>query len=296
MVKTRPEKREEMQIVLQQLEDGVKNVFSSDNYVKFLKMMSNFHNYSVNNCVLILNQFPTATRVASFQTWGKLGCNVKKGSKGIKILVPTPKKFIKEQTTIDDDGNSFTETIEKKVLYFKVGYVFDISQVDGNIPSICEELKDNSELLHSIAEQIILQNDDINYDFELKQDGANGYCCLDTKEIFIRSGMSDLQTIKTILHEKAHQLLHAVGSAEKCSREYAEVQAEACAYVVLQYLQNNTGIRLDTSSYSFPYIATWSTGKDVKELVNSLEVIKNASQELIHWFTSEIDLLVSIPA
>lgn len=289
-------RKEKMQEIMEQLEKGVADVFTSDNYIRFLNIISQFHSYSLNNCVLILSQYPSASRVASFATWKKIGCSVQKGSKGIKILVPTPKKIVKEQTAIDDDdGNAIVETIEKKALYFKVGHVFDVSQVDGEIPSLCEELKDNSEYLHNAVERIISQNSDINYDFNLKQGGANGYCRLDTKAIFLRAGMSDLQTLKTILHEKAHQLLHTSDS-EKYTREEKEVQAESCAYVALQHIQSSTGIQLDSSSYTFPYVATWASGRELKELKSSLEVIKTTSEELIRWITSETDLQMAIPA
>lgn len=287
-------RKEKMEEILQQLEKGVSEVFTSENYIRFLNILSQFHNYSLNNCILILQQFPSASRVASFATWKKIGCNVQKGSKGIKILVPTPKKYIKEQTSFDEEGNSITETIEKKILYFKIGYVFDRSQVDGEIPSPCRELTDNSDYLHQAVEKIISQNSDIDFDYSLKPGGANGYCRLDTKEIFIRAGMSDLQTIKTILHEKAHQLLHT--SASEYTHEEKEVQVEASAYTVLQHISNSTGLQLDSSSYSFPYIATWATSRELKELRSSLEVIKKTSEELIRWITSETDLPMAIPA
>ena len=292
MEKTRKEK---MQEVMDQLEEGVAQVFTSENYIRFLNTLSQFHHYSLNNCILIVSQFPQASRVASFATWKKIGCAVRKGSKGIKVIVPTPKKVVKETESVDEDGNTIETTEETKALYFKIGYVFDVSQVDGEIPSPCQELQDNSDYLHQAVVRIISQNSDIDYDYGLKQGDANGYCRVDTRDIFLRAGMSDLQTLKTILHEKAHQLLHTSDSS-RYTREEMEVQAESCAYVALQHIQGATGLQLDSSSYSFPYIATWATGRELKELKSSLEVIKDTSEELIRWITSETDLQMEVPA
>lgn len=283
-------RQERMQEIIMQLQEGVAEVFTNENYLHFLNMMSMFHNYSVNNCILILSQNPLASRVASFATWKKLGCSVRKGSKGIKILVPIPYKYQKEKRSIDENGDTVEETVEAQSLYFKIGHVFDRSQVDGDLPNPCEELQYNSDSLHLAVERIIVQNHDISYDFELKPGDANGYCRLDTKEIFLRPNMSDLQTLKTIIHEKAHQLLHTSDSEQMYTREEAEVQAESCAYVALQHFQNSTGMQLESSSYSFPYIATWASGRELKELRSSLEVIKKTSDELIRWLSSETDL------
>ncbi len=289
-------KREQMQKILEQLEDGVSKVFTSENYIRFLNMLSQFHSYSVNNCILILSQCPTATRVASFVTWKKLGCKVQKGSKGIKVLVPIPYKYQKEQKRVDENGDFVEETVEATALYFKIGYVFDRSQVDGDLPSPCQELQDNSDLIHRAVTRIIDQNDDIGYDDTLVPNVANGYCRLENGEIRIRPQMSDLQTLKTIIHEKAHQLLHASDSKRKYTREEAEVQAESCAYVVLQHFQSSTGVQLESSSYSFPYIATWASGRELKELTSSLEAIKKTSEELVRWLANETDLQLKVPA
>ena len=128
-MKVNSNKAQSMQDVLKQLEDGVQAVFTSENYISFLKMMAQFHNYSYNNVILILTQCPTATRCASFQTWKKLGHPVKRGEKGIKVLVPIPYTYEKKQKTVDEDGNAIMETVDAKGLTFRIGHVFDAQQV-----------------------------------------------------------------------------------------------------------------------------------------------------------------------
>ncbi len=172
-----------MQQIMSELEAGVASVFESDNYVKLLDMMSQFHHYSFNNCILILSQYPTASRVASFQTWNRMGFKVKAKSRGIKVLVPIPYKFQKEKETVDEDGNTTMETVEAQGLSFRNGHVFDQSQVEGDFPTIANELTDNSEKLQEAVDRIMTEHPDIMYDSTLKEGGANGYFNLDTQEI-----------------------------------------------------------------------------------------------------------------
>lgn len=284
--------RDKMDEIMKQLEEGVASVYTSENYLRFLDLMSNFHQYSLNNCLLILSQFPSASRVASYRTWQKCGCNVVKGSKGIKILVPITHKFQKEKETTNEDGETIKEIVDAQTVYFKIGHVFDQSQVQGEIESPCKEIDVNSDYLHKLVELIIKENNDINYDFELKPGGANGYCRLDSGEIFLRPNLGDLHTLKTIIHEKSHQLLHANASKDHpFDRSQAEIQAESCAYVVLQSLQRSTGMALDSSCYSFPYIATWAQERELSQLKSSLETIKDTSNELVLWITKAMNLL-----
>ena len=282
------EKQEKMKEIIMQLEDGVSSVFTSENYIRLLKMLSQFHNYSVNNCILILMQCPSATRVASFQTWKKMGYPVRKGEKGIKVLVPIPYTYQTERKAIDDEGNSVIETVDAKGLTFKIGHVFDASQVQGEMPTLAHELKDDSEHLQKAVEKIVAENEDIHYDHDLKKGGANGYYRLDTKQIALRPDMAAAQTIKTIVHEKAHSLLHNSDS-ERYTREEAEVQAESVAYCVC------AAFGLDTSDYSFGYIAGWSSGKETKELKSSLAVIEKTARELMRWLASASDLKPTMP-
>lgn len=280
-------RQDKIKEIMTQLEEGVASVFTSANYTRLLNMLGQFHNYSVNNCILILMQCPSASRVASYQTWKKLGYPVRKGEKGIKVLVPIPYTYQTEQKTVDEQGNPVVETVDAKGLTFKVGHVFDVSQVQGEMPTLAHELEDDPEYLRQAVERIIAENESINYDHNLKKGGANGYYRLDTKQIALRPDMSASQTIKTIIHEKAHSLLH--NSATDYTREEAEVQAESIAYVVCN------AFGLDTSDYSFGYIAGWSSGRETKELKSSLAVIEKTARELMRWLASASDLQMVVP-
>lgn len=282
-------KKEKMALIMKQLEEGVSSVFTSENYLRLLQIMSQFHHYSFNNCILILSQSPFATRVASFQTWKKLGYPVKKGENGIRILVPIPYTYQKEKTSVNNNGAVVQETEDIRGLTFRIGTVFDISQVQGEFPSLANELEDNPQMLQTAVKRIISENDSIKYDFGLCKNSANGYYRLDTKEIFLRSDMSSLQTFKTLIHEKAHSLLHNSNS-EKYTREEAEVQAESVAYIV------SAAFGLNTSEYSFGYIASWSNGRELKELKSSLATIEKTAKEIMNWCTLHSDLEFVVPA
>ena len=141
-MKVSSNKKESMQEIIKKQVDGVKSVYTSENYITFLKMMAQFHNYSFNNVILILSQCPTASRVASLQTWKRLGCSVKKGEHGIKILVPIPYTYQKKQDAVDDDGNPVQKTVDAMGLTFRVGNVFDYQQVSGELSELCTELTD----------------------------------------------------------------------------------------------------------------------------------------------------------
>ena len=283
-------RKESMQEIMAELEAGVAAVFESDNYIKLLDMMSQFHQYSLNNCILILSQCPSATRCASFATWKKLKMPVKKGEKGIKILVPIPYKYQKEQSSIDDDGNAVTEIVDASGTSFRIGYVFDKQQVNGEFPELCHELTDDSEQLQTAVNRIVTECEYIHYDPELKQGGANGYYRLDNRQIYLRQGMSAGQSLKTIIHEKAHSLLHNSDSEERCTREEAETQAESCAYIVCKRFG------LNTAQYSFPYLCSWSSGRELSELKSSLAVIEKTAKELSDWLASTTNLEMIEPA
>lgn len=166
--KTYEERKEEMNCILQQLEDGVRNVFESDNYIEYLKVYSKFYNYSINNIILILQQNPSATHVASFKDWNtKFHRIVKKNEKGIRILVPTPKKIIQDKTITTEDGSTETIQVERKQMYFKQGYVFDVSQTTGEeLPSLVKQLTYESDTIDKRLSWI-----DFNILFFSTQDG-----------------------------------------------------------------------------------------------------------------------------
>lgn len=290
--KSKEECKKEMDQVLEKLENGVKDVFTSENYRNYLKFFSQFHNYSFNNVIMILMQYPTASKVASFRTWNKLGLKVKKGSKGIKVLVPIPYSYVKEEVVKDEfnnvrydkNGNKVVEETEVNRLTFRLGNVFDISQVEGEIPTLTNELKDNPKQLEEAIENLIRTNDvPINYDYTLNSNTAYGYYSLTEKAIYLRPDLNFMHMFKTLIHEKAHSMLHNKDQ-NKYTREEAEVQAESTAFVVCNCLG------FDTSEYSFGYIASWSKNKELKELKESLKVIADTSNEILKWIEESTGL------
>lgn len=246
---------------IQLLESGVQEMFNSEKYKDYLKFYSRLHNYSFNNCILIYSQFPTATAVASYRTWKSMKINVKKGEKGIKVLVPIP---YKKETK---DGE------EEEHLWFKVGNVFDISQTDGELPKLGKELMEDSEMLDQLVERLIIESHGtISYDFSLTGETTNGYC--NSEGIKLRPGMSSLQTFKTLMHEKAHSILHV---GKQIDRKTAELEAESTAFVVCSMMGFNT------EEYSFGYVVGWAQDKSVIELHKSLTVIEKTSREILDW-------------
>ena len=292
--KTREELQHEINETLAKLQAGVKDVFTSANYKHYLQFFARMHNYSFNNTILILQQLPSASLCASYQTWKSLQCPVQKGQKGLKVLVPIPYK----QATIVDckdkngniiyntDGSKKKHTVYVERISFKLGNVFDISQVDGDIPSLTTELKGTNENF-AITLQELMQNSDIpiTFDNDLIGTKTNGYYHITEKRIALKSGMSINQCIKTLIHEKAHSILHN-GKGCKYSRNEAEVQAESIAFVVSEILG------LDTSDYSFGYIAGWSKNKELKELQQSVAVIDKTSKEILDWIEANSSLSI----
>lgn len=273
--KTKEQKSLEMKNILETLENGIMDVFDSEKYKRYLDFCSRFHNYSFNNIILVLSQCPNAKMCASYATWTSLKMPVKKGEKGIKILYPVPFKY--EEKTDDEQDE---EPKVKTGIRYKVGHVFDISQVDGEMPELVNELELNPEYLESIIHELILNSSvPISYDVSLKKSDSNGYYDPSTDTIALRNGMSSLQTFKTLIHEKAHSIMHNK-NREDYSRSECEVQAESTAYVVC------ASFGLDTHEYSFAYIATWSEGRELKELKNSLSLIEKTSKEIIDWVKS----------
>lgn len=268
--KTKEEMQDEMNAILKSLEVGVMGVFDSEKYKRYLEFCGKFHHYSFNNIILILMQCPNAQMCASYATWRSLKMQVRKGEKGIKILCPVPYSYMNKDNSNEGDK---TETIINGVR-FKVGHVFDVSQVDGEMPTLADELKDNPESLNEIINKVIACSPNpVIYDNSLKKNDGNGYYDLLNKSIALRAGMSSLQTFKTLIHEIAHSIMHD----EKYPDRKAEVEAESVAFVVCSALD------LDTSSYSFEYVATWSSGKELKELKASLSVIERASKDILKY-------------
>ena len=284
---------ERMKEITDRLEAGIQALFESEQYKAYLTAMSKFHNYSFNNTLLIAMQKPDASLVAGFGKWrDDFERHVKKGEKGIKILAPSPYKVKKQMEKIDPatqkpvigaDGKPVTEEREIEVPAFRVVTVFDVSQTEGKeIPDIAV-----SELTGSVEQYqdffaALEKASPVPIAFENIEGGAHGYYHLEEKRIAIDEGMSELQTLKTAIHEIAHAKLHAIDKdapateqADRLDRRTREVQAESVAYAVCQYYG------LDTSDYSFGYVAGWSSGRELSELKASLETIRKAANELI---------------
>lgn len=260
--------------ITKKLEEGVQGIYEGDGYKTFLEVMSKFHTYSVNNCILIAMQKPEATQVAGFKSWQKnFKRNVKKGEKAIKILAPIPHKFTKEIE--NEDG----EKVQKEIQYmtFRAIPVFDISQTEGEeLPSICKMLEGSVEGFQSLIDKLESLSP-VPVAYEPISGGANGYYSHATKSIVVDAGLSEQHKVKTLIHEIAHSILHNKDNGEEkdADRSTKEVQAESVAYTVCNWLG------LDTSDYSFGYVAGWSAGKELKELTASMEVIRKTAGEII---------------
>lgn len=280
--------------ITEQLEQGLKELFDSDKYREYLTSMSKFHNYSFNNTLLIAMQKPEATLVASYNSWQKnFKRHVKKGEKGIRIFAPAPYKRKVEREVVDvntrqpvkdNAGHVKKEEVEVTVPAFKAVSVFDVSQTEGEpIPElVAEELlqsvegyQDFMSVLHEISPVPIA--------FEEIASEAKGYFSPVEQRIVVQPGMSESQTLKTTVHEISHSLLHdkenvrllGVDDAKDKSRSSKEVEAESVAFTVCQHFG------IDTSDYSFGYVAGWSSGKEMKELKESMETIRKTASKLI---------------
>ena len=281
---------ERMKEITDRLETGIQELFESERYKAYLTTMSKFHSYSFNNTLLIAMQ--GGQLVAGYNKWrDDFHRNVKKGEKAIKILAPAPFKAKKEVQKLDaqgrpvmgKDGKPVTEVQEIQVPAFKIVSVFDVSQTEGEpLPSIGVEELNGSVERYGEFFKALEQTSPVPIGFEDIPGGSHGYYHLTEKRIAIQEGMSELQTLKTAIHEIAHSKLHAIDpeapaieQADRPDSRTREVQAESVAYAVCQHYG------LDTSDYSFGYVAGWSSGKDLKELKASLETIRATAHELI---------------
>ena len=296
-IESRDKRADELHQITDKLEKGVKDVFQSDKYKQFLNVMAKFPRYSVNNTMLIMMQKPDAQLCQSFTGWKQMGRYVKKGERGISILAPAPYKIEREQTKLDDkgrpifdtDGNPVKEKVEVTIKAFKVVKTFDLSQTEGKeLPTIGP-----SELMGSIEEypkflQALTEISPVPIMFEDVDGGAKGFYHLEDKKIVVQDGMSEVQTIKTLLHEMAHQKLHDkdnVPEAQDITRNGKEVEAESVAYVVCQHYGINT------SDYSFSYVAGWSEGKETPELKISLDKIRQTASEIIYQIDQKMEII-----
>lgn len=295
------QKQAEMDEIIKRIDEGVKAVFQSDKYKEYLKFASKFTDYSARNTLLINLQRPDATLVAAYGKWKQLGRQVERGQTGIEILAPVAYKTNQvletERPAVDEFGNQLynpdgtekMETVEKPMtgLAFKKVYVFDVSQTSGKeLPDPVTELTGDIDSARKEAVFAALKKvTGIDIEFKDIKGGAKGYYSATNNEIVIKSGMSDAQTLKTAFHEAAHNLLHDPAKdivTNKSPRNEKEVQAESVAFMVAERFG------IDTSEYSFPYIASWSDGKQLEQLKSALQEIQEAAKKISSEIESEL--------
>lgn len=286
-------RKEALKEITDKLEEGIMKLMQSEKYTDYLKTMSKFHNYSFNNTILIAMQKPDASLVAGYEAWKKFGRQVQKGEKGIKIIAPmkvkrnelVDKLDTNGKPVIGSDGKIQKEKVEVIIPTFKVANVFDVSQTEGKeLPSIgvnelAGQVKDYSKLSEALISisPVPVEVTDIT-------SGAKGYFSPSEQKICIKSDMSEAQTLKTLVHEISHSLLHdkehqrveGIEDTANKARSNKEVEAESVAYSVCNYFG------LDTSDYSFAYIAGWSKGKDLADLKESLNTIRLTTDMIIN--------------
>ena len=299
IVLTSEKPAEKLKEITDRLEQGITELFDSERYKEYLKVMSKFHNYSFRNTVLIAMQKPDASLLAGFSAWkNNFERNVMRGQKGIKIIAPSPYKIKQEMQKIDPhtqkpiigkDGKPVTEEKEITIPAYKVVSVFDVSQTEGKeLPDIAvDELTGDVDRYKDFF-AALEKTSPVPIAFENIEGGSHGYYHLEDKRIAINEGMSELQTLKTAIHEIAHAKLHDIDlnapkdEQPRVDRRTREVEAESVAYTVCQHYG------LDTSDYSFGYVAGWSSGRELSELKSSLETIRSAAAEIINSIDEHI--------
>ena len=287
-----PSQFDKVKEITDRLEAGVLELMNSESYKTFLKTMAHFHAYSLNNTILIALQRPDSTYVAGYAAWKKnFGRQVLKGEQGIRILAPTPYKKKMEvavidpatgQARINPDGTKATEMKEIMVPAFKVVHVWDVAQTEGRpLPSIGVNELTGDVKQYEMFFEALKRSCPVPISFEQIDSGAKGYYHTVDHRIALQEGMSQVQTIKTLIHELGHSYLHSKDPKElppeepRLTRNAKEVEAESVAYTVAQHFG------IETGDYSFAYIAGWSAGKDTPELKASLDRIRKAADELI---------------
>lgn len=281
---------DQLKEITERLEQGVKDIFTSEMYTKYLLTMSKFHNYSFNNTLLIAMQRPDATLVAGYNAWkNKFNCYVKKGEKGIQIIAPVPVKEREEREKIDKDtgltvlnesGEPEIEVVERVIPRFRVTTVFDYAQTDGEplptleVNELTARVKD-----YTLLKEAIEQVSPVPIRFGEIEGNAKGYYSHMDKEICVRADMGESQTIKTMIHEVAHAMLHDSDQMKQRGEEKdqltKETEAESIAFTVC------SALGIDTSDYSFPYVASWASGKELKELKDSMDTIRLTAADFL---------------
>lgn len=281
---------DQLKEITERLEQGVKDIFTSEMYTKYLLTMSKFHNYSFNNTLLIAMQRPDATLVAGYNAWkNKFNRYVKKGEKGIQIIAPAPVKEREERKKIDKDtgltvlnesGEPEIEVVERVIPRFRVTTVFDYAQTDGEplptleVNELTARVKD-----YTLLKEAIEQVSPVPIRFGEIEGNAKGYYRHVDKEICVRADMGESQTIKTMIHEVAHAMLHDSDQMKQRGEEKdqltKETEAESIAFTVC------SALGIDTSDYSFPYVASWASGKELKELKDSMDTIRLTAADFL---------------
>ncbi len=293
--------REKLQQLTDKLQDGVRQVFESERYTEYLKVMSRFHRYSYRNSLLIAMQNPNATMVASYGKWQELGRQVQRGEKAIQILAPTPYKTKKEMDVIDQesqmpvlnaDGSVMTEEVEITIPAFRIANVFDVSQTEGRpLPTLFDNLEGDVNGFRNFMKAMESAAPvPIGYE---RMDDKDGYYDQVKKQIFLRDDMSERQTVAAVIHETSHAMLHDIDmdhlreslKARGKDQQTIEVEAESIAYMVSQYYG------IETGENSFGYIAMWSKNKELPELMASLEIICDTAGEMINQLDERMEEL-----
>ena len=281
---------DQLKEITERLEQGVKDIFTSEMYTKYLLTMSKFHNYSFNNTLLIAMQRPDATLVAGYNAWkNKFNRYVKKGEKGIQIIAPAPVKEREEREKIDKDtgltvlnesGEPEIEVVERVIPRFRVTTVFDYAQTDGELLPTLEVNELTARVKdYTLLKEAIEQVSPVPIRFGEIEGNAKGYYSHVDKEICVRADMGESQTIKTMIHEVAHAMLHDSDQMKQRGEEKdqltKETEAESIAFTVC------SALGIDTSDYSFPYVASWASGKELKELKDSMDTIRLTAADFL---------------
>ena len=283
MAGNRETREEKMSALQEKLVDGVKEIYESGRWAEYIAVMSRFPNYSINNCILIASQCPQASFVCGYKKWNEFKRNVLKGESGIMIFAPIKSKIQVEEPVYDDnhhpvlndDGSQAEKKVEREFKSFRPCYVFDVSQTAGEpLPTLANQLNDGVDDFERIKEALIAISP-VPVLFEDIPGSANGYYAPDAGKIVVQIGMGQLQTIKTMIHEISHATYGHGSKDDKLDKESREVQAESTACWVAGMLG------LDTSDYSFGYIAGWSKNKEISELKDNLSLIKQTADGLV---------------
>ena len=291
MSKERVSREERMSQIQEKLEAGVREIFESGKYEDYIATMSKFPHYSINNCILIVSQCPEATHVCGYKKWQTdFNRVVNRNEHGIMIIAPITYKADVEEPVydaeshpvVDANGKQVTETVTREFQGFRPAYVFDVSQTSGEpLPTLANMLNGSVEDFEQMRD-VLIAISPVPISFEEISGGANGYYSPASQCIVVKADMSQLQTIKTMIHEIAHATLGHGDKEDKLDRETKEVQAESVAFWVAQMMG------LDTSDYSFGYISGWSKDREVTELKENLDLIKTTADKITSDLEKEL--------